>query len=61
MLDRWFYPWFMAKRSKKPRDINTIAKAVVDEATGDEEPEESSENPAAVALGLLEERESAEH
>lgn len=43
----------MAKRSKKPRDIKALARAVVDEATGDEKPQESQKNPAAVELGRL--------
>jgi hypothetical protein len=52
----------MPKRSskkKRPRDVNQLAKAIVDEATG-QAPEESEEapadegkNPAAVALGRL--------
>jgi hypothetical protein len=46
----------MPKRSsKKPRDVNQLAKAVVDEATGEaplEKPEDGK-NPAAVALGRL--------
>ncbi len=42
----------MAKRSKKPRDINAMAAAIVAQATGDAEPE-SGKNPAAVALGRL--------
>ncbi len=50
----------MPKRSRtKPRDLNQLAKAIVDEATGQEPPEqtkkdeESGKNPAAVALGRL--------
>ncbi len=41
----------MAKRSKKPRDTNVLAFDIVEEATGDEEPQEPEKNPAAVALG----------
>lgn len=42
----------MPKRSRKPRDLNAIAKAVVDEATGEAPPEpESGKDPAAVDLG----------
>ena len=45
----------MPKRSsKKPRDLNRLASAIVQEATG-EVPEEppSDKNPHAVALGRL--------
>ena len=40
----------MPKRSSKPRDVNRMARAIVDEATGAPKPEK---NPAAVALGKL--------
>lgn len=50
----------MPKRSskkKRPRDVNQLAKAIVDEATGDaveeEVPDDEGKNPAAVALGRL--------
>ena len=46
----------MPKRSsKKPRDINELAKAITDEATSEAppEPEQPEKNPAAVALGRL--------
>ena len=53
----------MPKRSskkKRPRDPNQLAKAIVDEATGDAPDEETEappadegKNPAAVALGRL--------
>ena len=55
----------MPKRSSKekpPVDANQLAKAIVDEATADEQPEDQPEapesetdgkNPAAVALGKL--------
>lgn len=49
----------MPKRSskqKRPRDVNQLAKQIVDEATGESKPEASAEpekNPAAVALGRL--------
>ena len=43
----------MAKRSKKPRDINALASAIVSEATGDEKPPDDGKNPAAVALDRL--------
>lgn len=40
------------KRPKRPRDLNQLAKAIVDEATGNvPEPEPDTRNPAAVALG----------
>lgn len=48
----------MPKRSskKRPRDVNQLAKAIVDEATGqapepDETPAEEGKDPAAVSLG----------
>lgn len=44
----------MAK--KQPRDVNQLAKFIVDQATELPEPEECAEptkNPAAVALGRL--------
>jgi len=47
------------RSSKKPRDINQFAAAIVPEATGEEasvEPEmppHDGKNPAAVALGRL--------
>lgn len=53
----------MPTRSSKrrPTDINELAKAIVDEATAEEKPDEAKEapppeqekNPAAVALGKL--------
>ena len=49
----------MPKRSskKKPRDINTLASQIVEEATSEDVPkdieEEAKKNPAAVALGRL--------
>jgi len=52
----------MPKRSskkKRPRDVNALAKHLVDEATGQEppkqkeRPENSGKNPAAVELGRL--------
>ena len=43
----------MPERSRKrPRDLNAMAKAIVDEATGEVPPEpESTKDPAAVQLG----------
>jgi len=45
------------KKTKQPRDINVLAKSIVDQATGEtppEEPvEENGKNPHAVALGRL--------
>ena len=47
----------MPKRSskKKSRDINVLASQIVEEATGEAapKPENSTKNPAAVALGRL--------
>lgn len=47
----------MPKRSsKRPRDLNQLAKLIVDMATGDAPPEtkvDDGKNPAAVALGRL--------
>jgi len=45
----------MPKRSSKPRDLNSMAAAIVAQATSDEpvpNPDEGK-NPAAVALGRL--------
>lgn len=46
------------RSSKKPRDLNQLAEAIVQEATGDAaaaqpEPPADGKNPAAVALGRL--------
>lgn len=46
----------MAKKPKRPRDANQLAKFIVDVATGEAElPEkqDTNKNPAAVALGRL--------
>lgn len=46
----------MAKKPKRPRDTNQLAKSIVDLATGeaDETPaDDGKKNPAAVALGRL--------
>ena len=47
----------MPKRSSnRPRDLNQLAKLIVDMATGDAPPEtkaDDGKNPAAVALGRL--------
>jgi hypothetical protein len=46
----------MAKRPKRPRDMNQLGKAIVDLATGNAPPEpdrDKGKNPAAVALGRL--------
>ena len=45
-----------SKRKKRPVDANALAKSIVDEATGQAEPEDATDddkNPAAVALGRL--------
>ncbi len=41
------------KKSKKPRDLNRLAKAIVEQATSEGEPNQDSDgkDPAAVALG----------
>lgn len=46
----------MPKRKGKKRDINELAKSIVDSATGEnsqETPSKESKNPAAVELGRL--------
>ena len=44
----------MAKKPKRPRDTNQLAKFITDLATGEiEEKTEDGKNPAAVALGRL--------
>ena len=47
----------MEKKPKRPRDINKLAKFILDEAIGEIEPTEEipcpPKNPAAVALGKL--------
>jgi hypothetical protein len=65
MLDRIRIPAhsYWMKKAKPKRDLNQLAKRIVDIATGEEEAEEVTEesdeeadgkNPAAVALGRLE-------
>ena len=39
----------MQKRSSKKRDVNELASAIVEQATGND----NGKNPAAVALGRL--------
>lgn len=42
----------MAKKSKKPRDLNSMAAAIVADATTDDESDPyEGKNPAAVELG----------
>jgi hypothetical protein len=43
------------RKPKRPRDINQLAKMIVDISTGNAppEPEKAAKNPAAVALGRL--------
>lgn len=43
----------MPERSRRPRDVNELAKRLVDEAIGDAEAfdPEAGKDPAAVALG----------
>jgi len=45
----------MPDRSRKPRDLNAMAAAIVESATSDEPRADPAEgkNPAAVALGRL--------
>jgi hypothetical protein len=62
-LDRWVDSrdtCSMPNRSrnpKRPRDVNQLAKAIVDQATSEAAPEphaaDDGKNPAAVALGRL--------
>ena len=51
----WPHDLGMPKRSRMPRDPNQLAKAVVDFATGEREPDASArvKNPAAVELGRM--------
>jgi len=40
------------RTSKRPRDLNALAKSIVDDATSDEpRPEDREKDPAAVSLG----------
>jgi hypothetical protein len=43
----------MPERSRKPRDLNALAKRIVDEAIGEAKPEpgQLTKDPAAVELG----------
>ena len=43
----------MTKRSKKPADINVLARAIVDEATSEKEQEPVSQQTEAGRLGGL--------
>ena len=49
----------MPKRSSKRRDLNELAKSIIDQAIGESPPEspeqtaDEGKNPAAVALGRL--------
>jgi len=51
------YTMYMPKRSsKKPRDLNLLAKSITDEATTEkllQDAIENGKNPAAVMLGRL--------
>lgn len=40
-------------RKRKPADLNRLASAIVDEATGNAPDPDAGKNPAAVALGRL--------
>lgn len=44
------------RTSKRPRDLNSVAKSIVDDATSDEprqKPEDRPKNAAAVELGRM--------
>lgn len=46
----------MPKRSSKKRDLNQLAKSIIDEVTGEGAPKDTGnegKNPAAVELGRL--------
>lgn len=43
----------MPKRSSKKKDVNQLAKAIVEQATAEAVEGEPPKNPAAVALGKL--------
>ena len=43
----------MPKRSRNPKDINLLAKSIVEQATEHPKEETPQKNPAAVALGRL--------
>lgn len=40
-----------SRNPKRPRDLNQLAKSIVDEATGQTEPIEDTRDPLAVELG----------
>lgn len=40
-----------SRKPKRPRDLNQLAKQIVDEATGQAEPVEDTRDPLAVELG----------
>ena len=41
----------MPKRSRNPRDLNSLASSIVEQATDETPPEGSEKDPAAVELG----------
>lgn len=43
----------MPKRSRKPDNVNRLAKSIVEQATTEDTPNTEGKNPAAVALGRL--------
>jgi hypothetical protein len=55
MLDRLCYTLSMAKKKKRPADVNVIASQIVSEATKGKPIQKPTKekNPAAVALGYL--------
>ncbi len=55
MLERLCLPLFMAKKPKRPRDNNELAKFITDLATNQKQEPDiyKGKNPAAVELGRL--------
>lgn len=46
------YPGDVAEKRRKPRDVNALAKRIVEEATGESPPDlDAGKDPAAVSLG----------
>lgn len=55
MLDRISKGLYICYMAKKHKDLNQLAKIIVDQATGNEDTQkvDDGKNPAAVALGRL--------
>jgi hypothetical protein len=51
LTDGWRYSLTVAKRSKKPADLNRLAAAIVSEATDETSPEPESQHVQAGRLG----------